>query len=62
MIFVLTLVYISYLAAVLIIFIQEIVDDINVGREPEDRITYNILISSITVSLARIVTDDENVQ
>jgi hypothetical protein len=42
---------ISYLAAVLIIFIQELVDDINCGREPEDRITFNILVTSITVSL-----------
>jgi hypothetical protein len=42
---------ISYLAAVLIIFIQELVDDINCGREPEDRITFNILVTSITVSV-----------
>ncbi|KAG2186618.1 hypothetical protein INT44_002842, partial [Umbelopsis vinacea] len=39
----------SYLAAVLIIFIQELVDDINCGREPEDRITFNILVTSITL-------------
>ncbi|KAJ2956256.1 hypothetical protein NQZ79_g7850 [Umbelopsis isabellina] len=46
----------SYLAAVLIIFIQELVDDINAGREPEDRITYNILITSITnVAVDRIL-------
>ncbi|KAH8553357.1 P-loop containing nucleoside triphosphate hydrolase protein [Umbelopsis sp. PMI_123] len=46
----------SYLAAVLIIFIQELIDDINSGREPEDRITFNILITSITnVAVDRIL-------
>lgn len=47
--------YISYLAAVLIIFIQELVDEINSGREPEDRITFNILVTSITVSLCPVL-------
>lgn len=46
----------SYLAAVLIIFIQELVDDINAGREPDERITYNVLITSITnVAVDRIL-------
>ncbi|KAI9290214.1 P-loop containing nucleoside triphosphate hydrolase protein [Umbelopsis sp. AD052] len=46
----------SYLAAVLIIFIQELVDDINCGREPEDRIAFNILVTSITnVAVDRIL-------
>jgi hypothetical protein len=47
----------SYLAAVLIIFIQELVDDVNAAREPEDRITYNVLITSITnVAVDRILS------
>lgn len=42
--------YVSFLAAVIIIFIQDIVDMVNDKREPEDQISYNILVSSMTVS------------
>lgn len=40
----------SYLAAVIIIFLRDIVDTANDGREPNDQILFRIMISSMTVS------------
>lgn len=40
----------SFLAAVMIIFIQDIVDTVNEKREPEEAISFRILVSSMTVS------------
>lgn len=46
----------SFLAAVIIIFIQDIVDTVNEKREPEDRINFKILVSSMTnVAVDRIL-------
>ena len=46
----------SFLAAVIIVFIQEIVDIMNTRREPEERTSFNILVSSMTnVAVDRIL-------
>lgn len=40
----------SFLAAVIIMFIQDIIDTATARREPDDTIQFKILISSMTVS------------
>lgn len=40
----------SFLAAVIIIFIQDIIDTASARREPEEAIQFKILVSSMTVS------------
>lgn len=40
----------SFLAAVIIMFIQDIVDTATARREPDDAIQFKILVSSMTVS------------
>lgn len=44
--------YYSYLAAVIIIFLRDIIDTACLHREPDDLITFRILVSSNTVSTA----------
>jgi DNA helicase HerA-like ATPase len=41
----------SFLAAVIIIFLQELIDQVSSTREPEDQIQFKILISSMTVNI-----------
>jgi hypothetical protein len=41
--------FFSFLAAVIIIFIQDVIDTVNDKREPENTIQFKMLISSMTV-------------
>ncbi|CAO3697118.1 unnamed protein product [Rhizopus stolonifer] len=46
----------SFLAAVIIIFIEELIDAVNKHREPDDQIQFKILVSSMTnVAVDRIL-------
>jgi DNA helicase HerA-like ATPase len=46
----------SFLAAVIILFIQELLDAVNGRREPEDQVQFKILVSSMTnVAVDRIL-------
>ncbi|KAI8056283.1 uncharacterized protein B0P05DRAFT_285529 [Gilbertella persicaria] len=46
----------SFLAAVIIIFLQDLIDTVNGKREPEDAISFKILVSSMTnVAVDRIL-------
>ncbi|CEG73858.1 hypothetical protein RMATCC62417_09155 [Rhizopus microsporus] len=46
----------SFLAAVIILFIQELLDAVNGHREPEDQVQFKILVSSMTnVAVDRIL-------
>lgn len=41
----------SFLAAVIIIFLQDLIDTVSSKREPDQQIEFKILISSMTASI-----------